>query len=267
MNIAVCIKQVPVSNDVSVDPVTHSLVRDSGASMLNPADANALEEAAALKERHDGRVVAFTMGPPSAERALRTALAMGADDAVLITDRAFAGADTVATARVLAESLRRYGAFDLIMTGSESSDGATGQVGPMLAEYLAWPHLTEIRRIEAVEAGRLRGLKKFKNGFLRAAVALPAVLTVSYGCNEPRLPTFLSQISANKKDIPAYANKELGLPPDKVGLTGSPTEVIDTFAPERRKRAEFLSGTPVEVAEKILALIEKIEKKRGTENG
>ncbi|MDR1376876.1 MAG: electron transfer flavoprotein subunit beta/FixA family protein [Synergistaceae bacterium] len=264
MDIAVCIKQVPVSNDVSVDPVTHSLVRESAESMLNPADANALEEAIALKERHSGRVVAFTMGPPSAEKALRTALAMGADDAVLITDRAFAGADTVATAKVLAESVRRYGAFDLVMAGSESSDGATGQVGPMLAEYLALPHLTDIRRIEAVEAGRLHALKKFKNGFLRAAVTLPAVLTVSYGCNEPRLPTFLSQISANKRNIPACTNKELALPPEETGLAGSPTEVIDTFAPERRKRAEFLSGTPEEVAGKILTLIEK---KRGTDNG
>jgi electron transfer flavoprotein beta subunit len=268
MNIAVCVKQVPVSNDVSIDPVTHSLVRDSAENMLNPADANVLEEAVVLREGHGGRVAAFTMGPPSAEKALRTALAMGADDALLITDKAFAGADTAATARVLAESLRRYGAFDLIMTGAESSDGATGQVGPMLAEYLACPHLTEVRRIEAVEGGRLLCLKKFKNGLLRAAVSLPAVVTVSYGCNEPRLPTFLSQINANKKHIPAYTNKELGLPPDKVGLAGSPTEVIDTFAPERRKRAEFLSGTPEEIAVEILALIAKkrlTEQKKETE--
>jgi electron transfer flavoprotein beta subunit len=264
MNIAVCVKQVPVSNNVSVDPITHSLVRDSAENMLNPADANALEEAIALREEHGGRVVAFTMGPPSAEKSLRAAFAMGADDAVLITDRAFAGADTVATARVLAESVKRRGAFDLIMTGSESSDGATGQVGPMLAEYLALPHLTEVRHIELAETGRLRVLKKFKNGFLRAEVRLPALLTVSYGCNEPRLPTFLSQINANKKSVPAYTNKELDLPPGMTGLAGSPTEVIDTFSPERRKRAEFLSGTPEEIAGKILALIEK---KRGTENG
>jgi electron transfer flavoprotein beta subunit len=238
--------------------------------MLNPADANALEEAVALKERYGGRVVAFTMGPPSAEKALRTALAMGADDALLITDRAFAGADTVATARVLVESVRRWGAFDVVLAGSESSDGATGQIGPMLAEYLAWPHLTEVRRIEAVEGGRLRSLKKFKNGFVRVAVSLPVVLTISYGCNEPRLPTFFSQISANKMNVPAYTNKELGLPPDKVGLAGSPTEVVDTFAPERRKRAELLSGTPEEAAKKIMTLIEKKKEnkgEKGTDNG
>jgi electron transfer flavoprotein beta subunit len=264
MNIAVCVKQVPVSNNVSIDPVTHSLVRESAESMLNPADANALEEAVALKGQHGGQVIAFTMGPPSAEKALRTALAMGADDAVLVTDRAFAGADTVATARVLAESVKLRGEFDLIMAGSESSDGATGQVGPMLAEFLNLPHLTEVRKIEGVDAGCLRALKKFKNGFLRAAVRLPAVLTVSFGCNEPRLPTFLSQISANKKSVPAYTNKELGLPPDKVGLAGSPTEVIDTFEAERKKNAELLSGSAEEIAAKILALIEK---KRGTDNG
>jgi electron transfer flavoprotein beta subunit len=271
MDIAVCVKQVPVSNDVSVDPVTHSLVRESADSMLNPADANALEEAVALKEQYGGRVVVFTMGPPSAEKVLRTAFAAGADDGVLVTDRAFAGADTVATAKVLAESIKRHGAFDLVVAGSESSDGATGQVGPMLAEYLARPHLTEIRKIEAAENGRLHVLKKFKNELLRAAVTLPAVLTVSYGCNTPRLPTFLSQISANKKSVSACTNKELGLPPGGTGLAGSPTEVIDTFEAERKKNAERLSGTAEEIAEKIMNLLNEKkgvnEKKRGTDNG
>ncbi|MDR1649279.1 MAG: electron transfer flavoprotein subunit beta/FixA family protein [Synergistaceae bacterium] len=263
MNIAVCVKQVPVSNNASVDPVTHSLVRESVEGMLNPADANALEEAVALKEKLGGKVTAFTMGPPAAEKALRAALAMGADDAVLVTDRAFAGADTVATARVLAESLRSYGTFDLVFTSSESFDGATGQVGPMLAEYLACPHLTEVQRVEEADRESLIALKKFKGGLARARVSLPALLTVSYGANDPRLPTLMSQMAANKKSVASRANEHLGLPPGEVGLAGSPTEVIGIFAPEKKKRAEFLSGTPDEIAEKILSLIEK---KRGTKN-
>jgi electron transfer flavoprotein beta subunit len=272
MNIAVCVKQVPVSNDVSVDPVTHSLVRESAEAMLNPADANALEEAIALRERGGGKVVAFTMGPPSAEKALRVALAMGADDAVLVTDRAFAGADTVATARVLAEALRRYGEFGLVLTGAESSDGATGQVGPMLAEFLDMPHLTEVTRVESAEPKepkepeRLIVLKKFKNLSLRASVSLPALLTVSYGSNEPRLPTIMSQMSANKKNVASLGNADLGLPAEAVGLAGSPTEVVETFAPERKKSAEVLSGTPDEIALKILSLVKKKFEKRGAGN-
>lgn len=136
MNIAVLIKQVPVSNDVSVDPETHALVRASSEGMINPADLNAIESAMVLKEQTEGKVVVFTMGPPDAEKALRDAMAMGCDESCLITDRCLAGGDTIATAKVLAESIGRYGTFDLILSGALSADGATGQVGAMVAEYM-----------------------------------------------------------------------------------------------------------------------------------
>jgi electron transfer flavoprotein beta subunit len=209
------------------------------------------------------------MGPPSAEKVLRTAIAMGVDDAVLITDRAFAGADTVATAKVLAESIRRAGiahagAFDLILAGSESSDGATGQIGPMLAECMTLPHLTEVQKIEAVEEGCLQGLKKSKNGRARARITLPAVLTISYGHNEPRLTTLFSQVAAKKKNIVVHTNRELSLPPETVGLEGSPTMVLDCFEPAKKKNAIFLTGGPKEIAARILALIKE---KRGAGNG
>ena len=134
MNIAVLIKQVPVSNDVSVDPETHALVRASSEGMINPADLNAIEEAMQLKEQTDGKVVVFTMGPPDAEKALRDAMALGCDESCLITDRAVAGGDTVATAKVLAKAIQLYGEFDLILGGALSADGATGQVAAMVAE-------------------------------------------------------------------------------------------------------------------------------------
>ena len=133
MNIAVLIKQVPVSNDVSVDPVTHALVRASSEGMINPSDLNAIEAALVLKEQTEGKVVVFTMGPPDAEKALRDAMALGCDESCLITDRVFGGADTIATAKVLAEGIKKYGEFDLIMGGALSADGATGQVGAMVA--------------------------------------------------------------------------------------------------------------------------------------
>ena len=129
MNIAVLIKQVPVSNDVSVDPETHALVRASSEGMINPADLNAIEAAMVLKEQTEGKVVVFTMGPPDAEKALRDAMAMGCDESCLITDRCLAGGDTIATAKVLARSIEKFGKFDLILSGALSADGATGQVG------------------------------------------------------------------------------------------------------------------------------------------
>jgi electron transfer flavoprotein beta subunit len=261
MDIAVCVKQVPASNNVCVDPVTHALLRDSAESMLNPADANALEEALVLRERYGGRVVAFTMGPLSAEKELRTAVAMGADDAVLITDKLFAGSDTVATAKVLAEGIRRGGPFDLVLTGSESSDGATGQVGPMLAEYMSLPHVTDMQKIETIETDEetssLIGSKRFGNDRARVRVSLPAVLTMSYGCNDPRLTTFASQIASKKKPVGRYTNSDLALPPETVGLEGSPTVVLDSYEPEKDKNAIFLVGSPDEIASKILSLIEE----------
>jgi electron transfer flavoprotein beta subunit len=255
MNIAVCIKQVPASGDVSVDPVTHALVRDSAESMINPADLNALEEAISIRESHGGSVVVFTMGPPSAEKSLRTAIAIGADEAVLITDRLFAGADTIATARVLSRSVERFGAFDLAMTGARSSDGATGQVGPMMAEYLGVPHCTEVQKLEALSEGHLQILKKSKNALVRVRISLPALLTMCYGCNEPRLPTLRTQIGARRKTVARYTNSELGLPPESVGLSGSPTEVVDSFEPEGRKKAVFIEGSPGDIADRILELI------------
>ena len=151
MNIAVLIKQVPVSNDVSVDPETHALVRASSEGMINPADLNAIEEAMQLKEQTDGKVVVFTMGPPDAEKALRDAMALGCDDSRLITDRAVAGGDTLATAKVIAKAIQLYGEFDLILGGALSADGATGQVAAMVAEELNLPHVVEIQSVKYKE--------------------------------------------------------------------------------------------------------------------
>lgn len=258
MNIAICIKHVPVSNDVSVDPVTHALIRENMEGMVNPADLNAIEEAVTLKEKTGARLVVFTMGPREAEKSLRTAISMGCDEAVLVTDRRFAGADTVATSRVLAGALKYYGDFDLILAGAQTSDGATGQVGPMIAAQLGIPHISDAQSVCPDEnGGRVSAEKKHMGSMACLASSTPVLVTMSFGCNTPRFSTLRSQLAANKKEITTCGNAELGLPEDSVGLAGSPTEVIDSFQPERGKKAEMLSGSAREIAAKLLSLIEK----------
>lgn len=258
MNIAICIKHVPVSNDVSVDPVTHALVRANTEGTVNPADLNAIEEAVAIKEKTGARLVVFTMGPREAEKSLRTALSMGCDEAVLVTDRGFAGADTIATSRVLAEALKYYGDFDLIFAGAQTSDGATGQVGPMIAAQLGIPHISDAHSVCFDEQDkRIIAEKKHLGSMVRLSAAMPALVAMSFGCNTPRFPTLRSQLAANKREIAACTNRELQMQEDTVGLAGSPTEVIDSFQREYGKRAEMLSGNPRELAKEILSLIEK----------
>lgn len=261
MNIAVLIKQVPVSNDVSVDPETHALVRGSSEGMINPADLNAIEEAMVLKEQTGGHVVVFTMGPQEAEKALRDAMALGCDESCLLTDRCFAGGDTIATAKVLANGIQKYGQFDLILGGALSADGATGQVGAMVAEWLSVPHITEVSgiRYDEADSTKIEVVKKFHGEDYRLTTELPAVLTVSFGCNEPRLATLRSKRAAKTKPLEIYTNAELQMEADKIGLIGSPTITIDSFAPENTCNAEILTGTDAELAAKIKEFIE-IEK-------
>lgn len=258
MNIAICIKHVPVSNDVSVDPVTHALIRENTEGMVNPADLNAIEEAVALKEKTGAKLVVFTMGPREAETSLRTAISMGCDEAVLVTDRSFAGADTIATSRVLACALQHYGGFDLILAGAQTSDGATGQVGPMIAAQLGIPHISDAQSVCLDEnGGKAAAEKKYMGDMVRLSAVLPALVTMSFGCNTPRFPTLRARLAANKKEIASCGNAELGLPEASVGLAGSPTEVVASFQPERGKKAEMLSGSAREIAAKIISLIEK----------
>ncbi len=260
MNIAVLIKQVPVSNDVSVDPETHALIRASSEGMVNPADLNAIEEALCLKEQTDGKVVVFTMGPPDAEKALRDAMALGCDESCLITDRAVAGADTIATAKVVAKAIQRYGSFDLILGGSLSADGATGQVGAMVAEYMGLPHVSEIQGLQydPAAAGEIQVVKKIgPTKQARIRCALPAVLTVNFGSNEPRLATLRSTRAAKSKPMVTYTNADLQFDPEEIGLAGSPTQTIDSYEPERGRSAQMLTGTPEELAAKLKELIDE----------
>lgn len=257
MNIAVLIKQVPVSNAVSVDPETHALVRASSEGMINPADLNAIEQAMVLKEQTEGKVVVFTMGPPDAEKALREAMALGCDEACLITDRKVAGGDTIATAKVLAKAIEIYGDFDLILCGALSADGATGQVGAMVAECLGWPHVAEIQgaSYDAANADKIEAVKKIHDDQARVRCALPAVLSLNFGSNTPRLATLRSTRAAKNKPLAVYTNEDLKLPENEIGLAGSPTIAVDSFEPENARSAVMITGTAAEQAQKLYDLI------------
>lgn len=256
MRIAVCMKQVPVSEQVAIDPVTGNLMRANSEGQVNPADLNALQCACTLREQTGGSVTAITMGPPDFAQTLRTALAMGADEGVLCSDPRAAGSDTVATARVLAAVLRHLGGFDLVLFGNESADGATGQVGPMTAELLGLPHCTELTEIQPETAGQVLVVKRDKNRKVRLRMALPGAGTVCFGCNEPTLPTLFSQMEAEEKELLSLSLDDLDLAPEETGGIGSPTRVTACFSQERGRKATMLPGSPAEQAAAILSLIQ-----------
>ncbi len=268
MRIIVCIKQVPSSSEVTVDPVTNNLIREKSGTMMNPSDLNALEAALQLREQiqknqgqnggeeHTCKIAAITMGPPGAQDVLRTALAMGVDEAYLLTDRMFGGSDTIATAQVVAAGIEKCGDFDLIIAGAESSDGATGQVGPMVAEQLSIPHISSVQEMEIQEKGLIL-VKKFRQSKVKLKTSFPALVTVGYGANEPRLTTLRSNMAAKKKQITVFTNEELQLSAAQAGAAGSTTVVTDSFRPQVVDTCELISGNAREIASQILALIEK----------
>ncbi|HOL66187.1 MAG TPA: electron transfer flavoprotein subunit beta/FixA family protein, partial [bacterium] len=189
MNIIVCIKQVPETTEVKIDPVTKRIVREGVKGVINPYDAYALEEAVRLKERFGGETTVISMGPPQAESALREALAMGLDKAILLSDRQFGGSDTLATSYTLACALRKIGSFDIVICGRETLDGSTGQVGPEMAVHLGIPYITFVSRINEVTPEGLVCERLMEDHYETLQVPLPVLLTVVKEINEPRLPS------------------------------------------------------------------------------
>ncbi len=255
MKIIVCIKQVPDAKDVRLDPVTNTLAREGVQSIMNPYDQHALEEAVRLKERHGGEVVVVTMGPPQAEEMLRQAISCGADRAVLVSDRAFAGADTWATSYTLENALKKIGNFDLILCGKQAIDGDTAQVGPGLATRLGIPYLTCIQK---VREGSDKGLiveRMMDDGYDVVAVDYPALLTVVKNINEPRVPSIKGKMKAKKAEIVKFNAEDIGADPCCIGLPGSPTKVVTVFPPEARAERSLLTGT---LDEQLDQLVEKL---------
>ena len=258
MRIIVCVKQVPSTNEVRLDPVTRTIIRDGRQSVINPFDTHAMEEAVRLKERMGGEVCALSMGIPATERLLRDAMARGVDRSVLLTDRAFAGSDTLATSYALSLGVKKIGDFDLILCGKMAVDGDTAQIGPELSAHLGIPYITDVCEILEVTEKRLRCRKVTDTGFAEVEVALPALLTVGKDINLPRLPSISGVRFSLTAPFQSYTAADVGADPARCGLTGSPTQVVKTYAPDRTHRAEFLTGDSGEIARRVRKLWEEV---------
>lgn len=240
MRIVVPIKQVPETNAVKMDEVTGAMIRDGVEAIVNPLDLYAIEIALQLRRQYGGEVAAISMGPPKAVSALREAVAMGCDSAVLVCDKALAGSDTWATSYTLSEAIRRLGGCDLVICGERATDGDTGQVGPGIAAFLDVPAATYVGRVERIENGLCRVHRLVEDGHEVLDVQLPAVLTVVKEVAEPRLPTLRGKQKACKLEIPVWSAADLELDPAKIGLKGSPTRVVKIFRPKVTRQCEKL---------------------------
>lgn len=251
MNIIVCIKQVPDTSEVRIDPVTNTIIREGVPAIINPFDENAIEEALRLREQQGGKVTVISMGPPQAETALREALAMGADEAMLITDRCFAASDTLATSYVLSTAIRTLGDYDLILCGKQAFDGDTAQVPPGIAERLGIPQVTFAIGLE-VDGKKVRVRRMLENEFEIVETRMPALISVVKQINEPRRPGIKAKLAAKKKEITVWDAACINAEVCRCGFDGSPTRVVRTFAPTRNIKGEKFEGEPREVATAVV---------------
>lgn len=258
MNIIVCIKQVPNTTDVKIDPVTNTLIRDGVESVINPFDNYAIEEGVRLKERFGGKVTVITMGPPQAEKALREAVSLGCDEAILVSDRKFAGSDTWATSYTLAQAIRKTGAFDIIICGKQASDGDTAQVGPGISTHLDIPQVTYVKKIEDLKDNKMKVERMNEEGFDIVETPLPCLLTVVKEINTPRIPSLKGMMKSKSAKIITWNAADIDAEPDSIGLEGSPTRVMKIFTPPARKGGEMLSGDVGDVTNELAVLLKDI---------
>lgn len=255
MHVIVCIKQVPETTEVRINPETNTLMREGVKSIINPFDMYAIEEAIRLKERFGGKISVVTMGPPQADSALREAISMGADEGYLVCDRAFAGSDTWATSYTLAGAIKKLGQFDLIICGKQASDGDTAQVGPGISTHLNIPQVTYVKKVEEATDKSMRLERMLEEGYEIIQTPLPALLTVVKEINEPRIPSLKGLMRAKNAKITMFTQKELDLDPQQIGLCGSPTQVVKIFTPTPRVGGQILKGEIPDIAKQLVDLI------------
>jgi electron transfer flavoprotein alpha/beta subunit len=239
MRIIVPIKQVPETRSVKMDEKTGTVIRDGVESIVNPLDLYSIEAALILKERFGGEITVISMGPPQAASALKEALAMGIDKAILVSDRAFAGSDTWGTAYVLGEAIKTVGDYDLIICGERATDGDTGQVGPEMAAHLNLPVTTYVNGVSDYADGELTITRLVEHGEEKVAMQLPGVLTVVKEVSDPRLPTLDGKIRARETVMPILSFDDLKLDVKLIGLKGSPTRVVKIFRPKVTRECEI----------------------------
>ncbi|MCX8130963.1 MAG: electron transfer flavoprotein subunit beta/FixA family protein [Clostridia bacterium] len=251
MNIIVCVKQVPVSTEVRMNRDTNTIIREGVESTINPFDSYAVEEALRIKEKLGGKVSVLSMGIPSASGMLKDIIALGADEAILLSDRAFAGSDTLATSYVLSMAIRRIADYDIVICGKQASDGDTAQVGPSLAEKLGIPHTTYVKKIEEIRGGYIKCQRLFEEGFEIIGMTLPAVITVVKGINEPRMPSIRGVLRAKAVEVKRWTADDINVDKERCGLKGSPTQVVKTFIPNYEVQGEMIEGEPQEQVRRL----------------
>ncbi|MDP4093488.1 MAG: electron transfer flavoprotein subunit beta/FixA family protein [Bacillota bacterium] len=251
MNIVVCIKQVPATTEVKMNKETNTIIREGVESIINPFDMYAVEESLRIREKLGGKVTVISMGPQAVCDSLKETIGLGADDTVLLSDRAFAGADSLATSYTLSMGIKKIGDFDLIICGKQATDGDTAQVGPSLAEKLGIPHTTYVRRIEEIKDGYIRCQRLTEDGYEVVEMPLPAMITVVKEINEPRLPSIKGMMRAKKAVVNIWSADDINADKNLCGLKGSPTQVVKTFVPVHDVQSEMIEGTSEEQAQKL----------------
>ncbi|MFA6141713.1 MAG: electron transfer flavoprotein subunit beta/FixA family protein [Candidatus Omnitrophota bacterium] len=258
MNIIVCIKQVPNTTDVKIDPVTNTLIRAGVESVINPFDAYAIEEGVRLKERFGGKVTVITMGPPQAETALKEAISLGCDEAILISDRKFAGSDTWATSYTLSFAIKKIAVFDVILCGKQASDGDTAQVGPGISTHLDIPQVTYVKKIEEIKDNKAKVERMTEEGYDIVETPIPCLFTVVKEINTPRLPSLKGMMRAKSAKIIKWTADDIKANPKSLGLDGSPTRVVKIFTPTPRKGGEILKGDTADIAKELVELLKDV---------
>ncbi len=252
MEIIVCIKQVPDTTEVKIDPEKGTLIRDGVPSIVNPFDEYAVEAALRLKAEKGGKVTVITMGPPQAVEALRKCIAMGADEAVLVSDRAFAGSDTWSTSYTLAKAISSLGKFDLILCGKQAIDGDTAQVGPGIAEHLKISQITYVQKVFGIQDNTVAAERGVESGYELIESPLPVLMTIDKSCCVPRLPSMMGTVKALKKEIKTLTVNDINLEPGLFGMEGSPTRVKRTFTPQPRKGGRMITGEMHEALDELV---------------
>lgn len=251
LNIIVCIKQVPDSDKVTIDRETNRLNRAGVPSVINPFDENALELALSLKDKYGGKVSVLSMGPTQAEQALREAISVGADEAFLVSDRRFGGADTWSTSYTISMAIKKIGEFDLLLFGKQAVDGDTAQVGPGVADFLGLPIITYVKEAEKTEKG-FKVKSVTSDGYDVWEVEGKAAFTVVKEANTLRIPSFKGKMNAKKAEIPTWTVEDIGADESKIGLNASPTKVTKVFSPPVKMNKEKFSDEPSQMVNKVL---------------
>ncbi|MEK7813514.1 MAG: electron transfer flavoprotein subunit beta/FixA family protein, partial [Candidatus Desantisbacteria bacterium] len=236
---------------------TNTLIRSGVPSIINPFDMNAVEAGLSLKDEYGGRVDVLTMGPPQAEEALRNTIAMGADNACLLSDRAFAGADTLATSYTLSMAVKKIGDFDIILCGKQAIDGDTAQVGPELAEILGIPQVTNVSKLIEVKETTIIVEQELEDGCEIVEVERPCLLTVTKQANNPRIPSLKNSMRAKKAEIPVWKAADIDADEARIGLAGSATQVVKIFEPPRRTDSRILQGDVEKIVTELVGELRK----------